>query len=728
MPDPAPSAPKRAFALFDELVELEPDSRASRLRELAEADAAVAREVESLLTAYFAAGDFLDAPALEAAPTLAGEALEPRAGDELEAGRELGAWRLVRRLGAGGMGEVWEVERADGQFRQRAALKLLKRGLDSEDVLRRFRVERQLLARLRHPAIAHLYDGGITPDGRPFYVMELVEGEPITTACARRTAPVDERLRVFLTVCDAVEAAHRSLVVHRDLKPANVLMTPQGEVKLLDFGIAKVLAEDEEDGTATRSWERLLTPAYAAPEQILGQPVTTATDVYSLGVMLYELLVGRLPHRRQPGAAARLVEEVTRETVERPSTAVRRQASAAHDAEPLAAEERERRARRLRGDLDWIVLRALAGEPERRYPTAAALAADLRRHLDSKPVEARPDSFGYRAGRFVRRHRVAVGAAVLVVLAVLGGLAAALVQAERARREATRAQRVRDFLVSIFESIDPEHARGARVTAREVVAEGARRFERELAGEPEAQAELFGVLARAERSLGEYESALARAREAQRRSARLYGAGDPRPAEAAATVVGVLVDQGRLEAAERHARAALAALDSRGEDGQLAAARLEAALGYALHQQWRLADAEEVLRRVVARREERLGRRHPETVAALLSLAAVLGDAEEFDEAERLHRDLLALAREVHGAGHPVMAGVEASYATMLDTLKRFDEAERRYLAALAIRRRAYGTEEHVGIAQLHQMLGILYRRTQRLELAEREAGLALDL
>src|SRR5688572_6101386 len=263
MPDPPP----RAFPLFDELVELDDDARATRLRDLAAAEPALAREVGELLAAYFAAGDFLDAPALEAAPTLVGEALGPGAADELEAGRELGAWRLVRRLGAGGMGEVWEVERTDPQLRQRAALKLLKRGLDSEDVLRRFRVERQLLARLRHPAIAHLYDGGIAPDGRPFYVMELVEGEPITAACARRTLPVDERLRVLLTVGDAVEAAHRSLVVHRDLKPANVLMTPQGEVKLLDFGIAKVLAEDDEDDAANHAGDRLLTPAHAAPEQ-----------------------------------------------------------------------------------------------------------------------------------------------------------------------------------------------------------------------------------------------------------------------------------------------------------------------------------------------------------------------------------------------------------------------------------------------------------------------------
>jgi tetratricopeptide (TPR) repeat protein len=248
------------------------------------------------------------------------------------------------------------------------------------------------------------------------------------------------------------------------------------------------------------------------------------------------------------------------------------------------------------------------------------------------------------------------------------------------------------------------------------------------AGAPAPQAELFGVLARAERSLGDYASALARAREAQRRSAALYGAGDPRVAEAAATVAGVLADQGQLEEAERHARAALAALDDEGAEGELAAARLEAALGGALHQQWRLDDAEETLRRVVARREERLGRRHPETVAALLALAAVVGDAEEFEEAERLHRETLELARAVHGPAHPAVAAAEASYATMLDTLKRFDEAERRYLAALAIRRRAHGTEEHVAIAGLHQMLGILYRRTGRLDLAEREAGVALDL
>jgi len=509
---------RRLDALLDELFEAEAAARAARLAEIRGEDAELAAELEALLGADAAADDFLARP-LEAAVTTWISERDRDDASSGEAGATIGAWRLVAPLGKGGMGEVWEVERADGAYELRAALKLLKRGLDSDAIVARFRAERQILARLDHPAIARLLDGGVAEDGRPYYVMELVRGRPITEAAAALGLGVAERLGRMVVVCDAVEAAHRALVVHRDLKPANLLLTDAGEPKLLDFGIAKLLVEDA-GAAQTRIDERILTPAYAAPEQIVGGAVTTATDVYALGVVLYELLTGELPHQRAVTSAAELAAAVERETIERPSAAVaRRAAGSGRRGERAIAQPR---AEQLRGDLDAVVLRALAREPARRYPSAAALGDDLRRHLEGRPVAARPDSFGYVASRFVRRHRLAVGATALVALSLVGGFGAALVSAERARREAARAEaesararaegerakRMKDFLISVFQEASPmQRARGTPLSIEELLDAAEGRIDAELAAEPLLQADLWDDLAETRASGGNLEAA-----------------------------------------------------------------------------------------------------------------------------------------------------------------------------------------------------------------------------
>ncbi|MBZ0103582.1 MAG: serine/threonine protein kinase, partial [Thermoanaerobaculia bacterium] len=326
-----PTVPRRAAAAFDELIDLESGERAARLAALAEDDPAVARIVGSMLAA--------DAPG-----HLGDVLLQP----------------LKRPLAGrvGGMGEVWAGEREAGGFAQRAAIKLVRSGLASEAVVARFALERQVLARLDHPAIARVLDGGVAPDGRPWFAMERVDGEPITTWARRAGLSVERRLELMIEVCRAVDAAHRSLVVHRDLKPSNILVTADGHPKLLDFGLAKLL-EPELDPQLTHTEMRALTPAYAAPEQVLGEPVTTATDVWGLGVVLFELLTGELPHRRGTRSGAALARQVEHESIEGPSAVVRRAGG-----EPWP--------RRLGGDLDTLVLQTLRREPERRYPTAAA--------------------------------------------------------------------------------------------------------------------------------------------------------------------------------------------------------------------------------------------------------------------------------------------------------------------------------------------------------------------
>ena len=343
----------------------------------------------------------------------------PTSAPTIEPTGTAGPYELLEELGRGGMGVVYLARRADGQFRKRVAVKLVRAGMDSEEILARFELERQVLATLEHPGIARLIDGGITDRGRPYLVMELVEGVPIDRWCAEQRLSVDERLELFREVCAAVDSAHRSLVVHRDLKPGNILVTPDGRPKLLDFGIAKVLApvEGTPNVEATRTESRQLTPGYASPEQVRGDPITTASDAYSLGVILYQLLVGRLPLTPERDSLTAMERAICEEEPPVPSTV-----------EGLSRGLR----RKLCGDLDRVLLKALRKEPDRRYSSAAELAADLRRYGAGLPVEARPDTWSYRAERFARRNRGVVSAATLFLLSLVTGLVFSTYQYSRA--------------------------------------------------------------------------------------------------------------------------------------------------------------------------------------------------------------------------------------------------------------------------------------------------------
>jgi serine/threonine protein kinase/TolB-like protein/thioredoxin-like negative regulator of GroEL len=408
---------QRLSPILEAALDLPPTARAAYLDETCAGDSDLRRQVEELLEAEAAAGSFLAAGALErGAPLVAELADGPRASPAAAAGgRLVGVYRLVAELGEGGMGTVHLAERVDGHFEQRVAIKLLKQGLADEDAKRRFLQERQILARLDHPGIARLIDGGVTAEGTPFFVMERVEGRPVTAYCDEQGFGIEQRLRVFLEICDAVQYAHRSLVIHRDLKPSNILVDAAGRVKLLDFGIAKLLAGGSGGSPleATRTFVRAMTPEYAAPEQVRNEPVTAATDVYSLGVLLYELLTGQRPYQVGRGGLSEMERAILEQEPLRPS------ARTATAPGPTGAGGPRETRRRLRGDLDRIVLKALEKAPERRYPTAQALAADIRRHLDGLPISARGDNALYRARKFVRRHRAGVAAVAMTGIAVV---------------------------------------------------------------------------------------------------------------------------------------------------------------------------------------------------------------------------------------------------------------------------------------------------------------------
>ncbi len=432
--------------------------------------------------------DFLRAPAAQSLAQLAQWDAPPD-----QPGDEVGPYRLLRELGAGGMATVWLAERRDGLVNRPVALKLPRLGW-ALGLAQRMARERDILAALAHPRIARLYDAGITPQGRPWLALEVVDGLPLDAYCQRHALDLPQRLALFLQVADAVAHAHARLVVHRDLKPSNILVTEEGEVRLLDFGVAKLLQEEavpSAAGNLTQQTGRAATPGYASPEQVSGGPLTVATDVYSLAVVLYELLAGQHPYQ-QPGQSAAALEEAVLHGDVPPAS--RSAAAAGHDA----------LARQLRGDLDAVLAKALQKAPARRYATMDAFAAEVRRYLAGEPVLAQPPSRRYRLAKFMRRHRGPVAAGVAVGLALLVGLGTALWQAEVARVQAARVEQVKDFVAAVLRQATPRDGMGGPVTAADLLGSAARRIESDLApANPRAAAELGVVIADSFYALGE---------------------------------------------------------------------------------------------------------------------------------------------------------------------------------------------------------------------------------
>ena len=480
---------QRLSPLLDVLLELGAGARAAQLQILRAQEPELADDLEKLLALEDDSGDFMAEPLLD----------KP---GQPQTGTLVGPYRMESVLGEGGMGMVWLASRADGLYERKVALKLLRPGLADPNLRLRFSREREILARLAHPNIARLLDAGIGSEGQPYLALEYVQGIPITDYCQTHGLSVDTRLKLFLQVCDAVSHAHANLIVHRDLKPSNILVTPTGEVRLLDFGIAKLLDDNEPVPVHPRTEVRSFTLHYAAPEQVRGELVTTMTDVYSLGVVLYELLAGTKPYRLRRQTDAEWEQAILAVEPLKPSLAAQRST----DGGPV--HNARRQARRLSGDLDNIALKALAKLPEHRYASVEALSQDLQRHLQGRPVLARPQSLSYRVHKYVSRHRwgLAVGALIASVLVL--ALAASVWQSRQAMRETARAQAMQDFVIGLFDNAGVAQ-QGNIFDARKLLLAGERRGERELADQPLARAELLGVIARLRIGLGDYQEALA---------------------------------------------------------------------------------------------------------------------------------------------------------------------------------------------------------------------------
>ena len=631
-----------------------------------------------------------------------------------------GAWRIVREIGCGGMGTVYLVERADGQYEQQGALKLVRASVSS-DAARRFRRERRILASLNHPNIARLLDGGQTEDGRPYFVMEFVEGRSIARFCDEERLSIDRRLDLFMRVCSAIHYAHGQLIVHRDIKPSNIIVTADGEVKLLDFGIARLLSASESDAEEplTRPLMRMLTPEYASPEQVRGEPVAITSDVYQLGLLLYELLTGCCAQPVRDTTPAALERAVCETEPIRPSA---RAASTA--AQTLhAGVTPTMLARRLSGDLDAIVLCGLRKEPSRRYATAGDFCEDVRRYRTGLPVRARGDSLGYRSRKFVGRHRIALGWTAVLVAGLAAAVPAWTAQRWRAAQEAARAQQMESVIGDLFALANPRVRPQPRM-AISYVDDAAHLVLTELRGQPRGQARLLTHLGRLYNSLGHYGPSINLLEQALTLRRRDYG---PRSLEVAETLGWLGQSQhyaGRYDEAEATLAEALAI--RRAQLGLAHPNTIGIAIerGDLLHTRGRLAQAEEALREVTATlRGEGLRLRvedqgHDALPRALRDLAGVLRDRGLMEEAQSLYREAIAIFRHLHGEPHQQIATTQVYLSRLLIMRGHFAEAEALLDDCLPTLRRIY-EGDHAMVGAALRELGNLRTEQGRLEEAE---------
>ncbi len=718
-------------AVLDGAMDRPPADRAAWLDEACAGDPSLRAEAEALLAAETEAPAFFDGSAAEFGLPVVSLPSDPP--DEPGSSERIGPYRLLHEIGRGGMGRVFLAERADGQFEQRVAIKRLRRGLDTDDVVGRFLAERQILASLHHPGIARLLGGGVTEAGQPYFVMEYVDGEPITAYCDARRLSVDARLDLFRAVGEAVAYAHRNLVVHRDLKPSNILVMDQGPggrpaVKLLDFGIARLLdADGGADGRLTRTGHGVMTPAWASPEQVRGELVTTASDVYQLGLLLYELLTGQRPYEVDPRSPKQTERVVCEQVPPRPSAALARTADPARveEVSRQRATRPDRLRQRLAGDLDMICRKALRKEPERRYESVSNLVDDVERHQQGWPVEARPASVAYRTQRFVRRHRggVAVAAGALLLFLGLGAFHVARVTAERdrARLAARKSERVTAFLAGLFEQADPYRTSGDRdlEAALTVLRPAADRVQRELGEAPEVEAELLHTVGALYRKLGRRDLAepLLRRALALRRS--VYG---PVHEDVGATLheLALVQESPNSTGALLDDAIAVRRAVTPGDHPALAASLLARAQQMPYGQPGkdeRFAEAKEMLGRLY-------GPRSPEVADALREF--MMG-YEDTPRAEAMVREAIAIYRERGAAYDHQRAVAMNNLSLLLDGRGQPDESldllQRSYALALA----SAGDQNYETSVLAINLAGTLYEHGRYLE-ADAMLGDVLDL
>jgi eukaryotic-like serine/threonine-protein kinase len=737
---------KKVKKIVGSVLERPEAARRAYLDQVCSDDSELRAEVESLLAAHAGSN------------TLSG-GVWPGASPEFESQvSEIGPYRLVRELGVGGMGQVWLAEQTE-PIRRQVALKLIRAGMYDSATVQRFKAERQSLAIMDHPTIAKVFDAGTTPAGQPYLAMEYVDGAPINAYCDSVTLSIGDRLQLFIQVCEGVQHAHQKAIIHRDLKPSNILvMEVDGKPmpRIIDFGLAKAAAPLNPGETLfTQVGTFLGTPGYMSPEQADPdtRDVDTRTDVYSLGVILYELLTGVLPFDTTEWKNRRR-EDVLRELREsdpiRPSTKISADRETANKSASARKADPRQLTMLLRGDLDWITLKAMERDRDRRYPTVQALVTDVQNYLENRPVTAHAASIGYRARKYVRRHAVGVSVAVAALVVVAGFASMQAVQLRRVTRERDRADRITEFMTSMFKVSDPSEARGNSITAREILDKSAKEIDAGLTRDPELQARMLNVMGEVYENLGLFSRAhelLAHAsdlcqqnlgpnhldtihaqddlawnlsesgryteaeklqRELVQRTRRVLGAEHPETLLLTNRLAGTLLSVGKNAESEALYREVFEIRSRR--LGPLNQETLKVAfnLALAIYQQGRGAEAEKLLRDTLRKQQQTLGADYPDTLKCMRALAQVLDDESQFSESEALSRQAVEMEQRVFGPRHPETLRSTHNLALTLDEEHKFSESETLYRQLLAIKRQIPGSElmptlEGLGLALSHE-------------------------
>ncbi len=720
----------RVEDLFDEAMQLQTGEREEYLEKACRGDGELRAYVLDLL----AASSSLDATVAHAISATASAAFanEEPADNEMR-GEMIGPYRVERLIGSGGMGMVYLAERADQQFEQQVAIKLGRHRLVDPDTVLRLRNERQILANLDHPNIARLFDGGTTDKGVPYLVMEYIDGIRIDTYCDLHRLSTVERLGIFQTICSAVHYAHQNLVIHRDIKASNILVTADGVPKLLDFGIAKLIdsAGEQTDGL-TRDGAVIMTPANATPEQVLGEPVTTATDTYALGLLLYALLSGYRAFETDGMSPSQFARVVCQQDAVKPSLRLQlehRYASHGSDDSALqtvdaAVSDRgtnvTRLQRQLRGDLDTIILNALRKEPERRYRSVSALADDISLHLRSMPIVARSDSWRYRAGKFTRRHYAAVATAVSIVAMLATFTVALSVQNRNIAKERDTAREVSQFLEDIFMAQDPAQAKGAKITAEEILAAGASRIKSDLGERPEIQSTLMGTIGRVYYSLGEFQPSAELLQQALQLQLQTYGENHPVVAAAKNDLAATLIRRAEYSQAQELLETALETYRQQGGPATAEIAKNLNNLANVLHigggdldrAQTSIAESIEIY--------TRLGERYAmRRAVAKATLARILQTQGDLRATEELLLEAIDIVVKSEGENHPSMAYYLQNLGVLQRTKGDLRSAKETLDKAVVATRRILG-EKHDLLAATLVDQGVVFHLTGDFDNAER--------
>ncbi len=637
--------------------------------------------------------------------------------------RRIGPYRLIESVGVGGMGEVWRAEQTE-PFHRTVAVKLIKAGMDTSAVVARFESERQALALMEHPNIAKVFDAGATVEGHPYFVMEYVPGLPITTYCDKHRLPIKERLALFIQVCDGVQHAHQKAIIHRDLKPSNVLV---GELdqkpvpKIIDFGLAKATGPRLTEATMYTEVGGLVgTPDYMSPEQadISERNIDTRTDVYSLGVILYELLVGALPFGPQPpkAGAQAILQKISEREPTLPSTKLKSLGESSKDSAEKRQEDPQSLQRNLRGELDWITMKALERDRTRRYGSPSELAADLQRYLHHEPVMAGPPSATYRASKFIRRHRFGVGVAAAAAILLIAFAATMAVQArriarerDRANREAETSKRVSQFMTSMFKVSDPGQARGNSITAREILDKASKDINAGLSKDPEVQAQMMNVMGGVFDNLGLYPQAQSLYSNAIEIRRRVLGPENPDTLRSIHNLCRPLREQGKYADAEKLQRETLDTQrrilgpenpDTLASTGELA---------IILYNEARYPEAEKLGQEALDTERRVLGPENPETQWSMDILASIYFDEGRLADAEKLYQEAVDTRRRVLGPDHPDTLAVMDGYATTLAEEHHNDQAEKLLRETLSIRQRVLGPDHRDTLMSMNNLANMLF-------------------